>query len=111
MPQLTFDIPAVLAELPQIEQERLLRAGLYEAVHARIAQVETAIAATQKEVSRLEEQYGVSLSAFESEILPDATSQQAHEDYNDWYFWTESLRHNGDAERPQSVPTRSDGNK
>lgn len=91
MSQLTFDIPGVLAELPPIEQERLLRAGLYEAVRARITQVERVIAAAQKEVMRLEEQYGVSLPTFESEILPDATSQQAHEDYNDWYFWTESL--------------------
>jgi len=92
MPQLTFDIPAVLAELPQIEQERLVRAGLYEAVRARIAQVETEVAAAQRKVGRLEDRYGVSFAEFESEILPDATSQQAHEDYNDWYFWTESLR-------------------
>ena len=91
MPQLTFDVPSALAELPQIEQERLVRAGLYEAVRARRIQVESSVAAAQKEVSRLEQKYGVSFSAFESEILPDATSQQAHEYYNDWYFWTESL--------------------
>jgi len=91
MPQLTFDIPSALAELPQIEQERLVRAGLYEAVRARRLQVEAAISAAENEVSRLEQQYGVTFSTFESEILPDATSQQVHEDYNDWYFWTESI--------------------
>ena len=91
MPQFTFDIPSALAELPQIEQERLVRSGLYEAVRARRVQVEAAISAAEKEVSRLEQQYGVSFSAFDSEILPDATSQQVHEDYNDWYFWTESV--------------------
>ena len=91
MPQLTFDMPSALAELPQIEQERLVRAGLYEAIRARRIQVEAAIAAAESEVNRLEQQYGVSFSTFESEILPDATSQQAHEDYNDWYFWTESI--------------------
>lgn len=92
MTQLTFDIPAALAELPQIEQERLVRAGLYEAVRARRLQVEAAISAAESEVRRLEQQYGVTFSAFEREVLPDATSQQAHEDYNDWYFLTESIQ-------------------
>lgn len=59
-------------------------------MRARRVQVEAAISAAGNEVKRLEERYGVSFSTFESEILPDATSQQAHEDYNDWYFWTES---------------------
>ena len=42
-------------------------------------------------VERFESHYGMSLSRFETEMLPTLDTLQAHEDYNDWFFWQSVL--------------------
>ena len=34
-----------------------------------------------------EQPYEASFERFETELLPTLDSPQAHEDYNDWFFW------------------------
>jgi len=94
MTQVTITIPSPLANLPVAEQDSLLRAGLFEAMRARMRQLATEVEESKKYIRHYEEKYGVSLAQFELEQLPELNTLQAHEDYNDWFFWAETLRQN-----------------
>lgn len=83
----TLDIPLSLANLPENEQLVLLRAGLYEAGRTRIRQLEAEIAEAEAEIQRFESRYRMPFAQFETEALPALDTLQAHEDYNDWFFW------------------------
>ena len=64
-----------------------MRAGLYEAGRARIRQLETEVAEAEAEIQRFEFRYGMPFAQFEAEVVPVCDTLQAHEDYNDWFFW------------------------
>jgi hypothetical protein len=87
MTQITLEVPDVLAVLPAKERAILILAGLHEATNARIRQLETEIAESEAHIQRFETRYGVSFARFEAELLPTLDTHQAHEDYNDWFFW------------------------
>ncbi len=90
MTQMTVNIPKVLAALSPGEREGLIREGLFEAVQTRIRQIKAEIAESEKYVRAFEEKHGVSLEQFEKQ-LGNSETYQAHEDYNDWFFWSEVL--------------------
>lgn len=87
MTQILVELPAALAELPPTERESLIRAGLYEATRARLRELEAKLAEAKLHLQQFEQQYGLSFERFEAERLPTLDSPQAHEDYNDWFFW------------------------
>lgn len=87
MPQLLVELPAALAELPEPERTALIRAGLYEATRARRRELEAKVAEAYTHLYQFEQRYGVSFEQFETELLPTLDSLQAHNDYNDWFFW------------------------
>ncbi len=91
MLEMTLKLPESLTRLPEGERDMLIRAGLHEATRARIKQLRAKIAETQKEVRRFEARYGMSLARFEAEKLTEVDSFQAHEDYNDWFYWQSVL--------------------
>jgi septation ring formation regulator EzrA len=91
MLEMTLRLPESLTRLPEGERDLLIRAGLHEATRARIKQLKTEIAEAQKEVRRYEARYGMSLARFEAEQLTQTDSFQAHEDYNDWFYWQSVL--------------------
>jgi hypothetical protein len=93
MTQMTVNIPKVLAALSPKEREGLIREGVYEAVQTRIRQIKAEIAESEEHVRRFEEKYGVSLGQFEKN-LGDSATYQAHEDYNDWFYWNKVLNRN-----------------
>jgi hypothetical protein len=92
MTQVTITMPSPLANLPIAEQDSLLRAGLFEAMRARMRQLVSEIEESQKHIQYYEAKYGNSLAQFESEQLPELDTLQAHEDYTDWFFWNETWR-------------------
>jgi len=85
MSQILIEVPTALAELPAPERDSLIRAGLYEATRARLRELETKLAEAKAHLQQFEQQYG--LAHFERDLLPTLDSPQAHEDYNDWFFW------------------------
>ncbi len=87
MPQITLEVPDTLVALPEQERNLLILAGLHEATNARIRQLEAEIAESEEYIQRFESRYGLSLARFEAELLPTLNTHQAHEDYNDWFFW------------------------
>ena len=91
MKQLTIDLPDALAELPTQEQVLFVRAGLYEAGQARIRQLEAEVAEAKAEIARFETYYGAPFAHFQATLLPDLDTLQAHQDYNDWFFWESVL--------------------
>jgi hypothetical protein len=91
MIQITLEIPDTWADLPERERDLLIRAGLHEAMRARVSQLEAEIAESEEHIRQFETRYGVPFSRFEAEILPDLDNWQAHEDYNDWFFWQSVL--------------------
>jgi len=94
MTQVTFTLPPTLAALPLAERDSLIRAGLFEAVQSRMRHLAAEIEESEQHIRRYEEKYGVSLARFEVERLPDLDTLQAHEDYNDWFFWEETRQQN-----------------
>jgi hypothetical protein len=42
-------------------------------------------------IHRLERKYGVSFNEFERKKFRGLSTVQAHEDHNDWFFWTRVL--------------------
>jgi len=91
MRQMTIELPDTLAELPEREQALFVRAGLYEAGQARIRQLELEIAEAKAEMAHFETRYGVAFADFQARILPDLDTLQAHQDYNDCFFWESVL--------------------
>ncbi len=89
--QITIDLPEALVRLPQPERESLLRAGLHEAIRARIHELETEVQQAQMHVAQFEQRYGVPFAQFERDLLPTFDAWQAHEAYNDWFFWQSVL--------------------
>lgn len=89
MLEMPLKLSESLTRLPEGERDRLIRAGLHEATRARIRQLRAEFAETQRELRRFEARYGMSLTRFEAERLADAF--QAHEDYNDWFYWQSVL--------------------
>lgn len=87
MLEMTLKLPETLTRLPEPERDMLIRAGLHEAARARILQMKTDLTEAKRQIRRFETRYGVSLARFESEILAQQDSVQAHEDYNDWFYW------------------------
>ncbi len=94
MPQMVLEIPNLLAGLPLRERDRLIRGGLYEATRARVRQLEKEISESKTHIQDFENRYGVSFAKFETEALPALDTLQAHEDYNDWFFWQNVLTEN-----------------
>jgi hypothetical protein len=90
MMQMTVNIPKALAALSPAEREGLIREGLYEAVQTRIRQIKAEITESEEQVRHFEEKYGVSLEQFEKN-LGNSDTYQAHEDYNDWFYWHKVL--------------------
>ncbi|MFZ4657662.1 MAG: hypothetical protein ACOYNY_11660 [Caldilineaceae bacterium] len=82
-------MPSITAPPPVwvVNRTSLLRAGLYEATHARLYEVEATLAEAKAHLQRFEQQYGLSFANFERDLLPTLDSPQAHEDYLDWFFW------------------------
>lgn len=87
MTSITIEVPEKLQKLPSSERDALFRAGLYEAMHARIRQLEAEAAESSAEIARFERKYGLTFKRFEAEMLSSLDTQQAHEDYNDWFYW------------------------
>ncbi len=87
MVEITVQVPEILAELPTDEQEDLVRAGLREAIGARVRELEREHAQAMEQVEIFEARYGMSLERFEREGLGELDSLQGHETYNDWCFW------------------------
>jgi hypothetical protein len=91
MTQMTLEIPDTLANLPQPERDLLIRAGLYEATRARLRQLAVEIVESEEHIRRFEARYQMPFSRFESELLPTLDTLEAHQDYNDWFFWQSVL--------------------
>ncbi len=91
MQSIPDEIIAKLKHLPEPERNELLRAGVYEAAHARVSKLQAEIVQCEERIRHFETQYGVSFDQFEAEVLPTLDSLQAHEDYNDWFYWEQVL--------------------
>lgn len=91
MLQVTLELPDTLLKIPERERNGLIRAGVYEASRARVRQLQAEIAECRLQVRRFEKRYGMSFQRFEAELLPALDTLQAHEDYNDWFYWQSIL--------------------
>lgn len=85
--QIVIDVPASLIDLPDAERNALLRAGLFEAVHARIRQLQQELDEAQAQLARFELHFGCSLAQFEIAGLPANASPADHDAYLDWVYW------------------------
>jgi len=94
MSQIILDVPDAIAGLPEPERTRLIRGGLFEATRTRVRQLKKEIAESKDHLQEFERRYGVVFVQFEDELLPSLDTLQAHEDYNDWFFWQHLLAEN-----------------
>ena len=91
MSQVMMEVPDLLAGLPEQERDRLIRGGVYEATRTRIRQLKKEITESNEHLQKFRRRYRASFTRFETEILPTLDTLQAHEDYNDWFFWQNLL--------------------
>jgi len=42
-------------------------------------------------IRQFETRYGTSFTEFEKHVLPNLSSAEAHEDYDEWFFWESVL--------------------
>lgn len=87
MPQVVIDLPSSLIDLPEPERDVLLRAGLFEAVNARIRNLEHELAEARQQVARFEQRFGRHLAQLEATGLPADASVADHDAYLDWVYW------------------------
>jgi len=89
MARVTVNLPDYVAEMPEQERDLLIRAGLYEAMHARRQQLAHELAEAEAKVHEFERKYNRSLTQFEADVLPDVADLDTHNDYNDWFYFNE----------------------
>lgn len=87
MPQVVIDLPSSLVDLPETERDALLRASLFEAVNARIRDLQHELADALQQVARFEQKFGCSLAQLEAASLPADASPADHDAYLDWVYW------------------------
>lgn len=87
MTQVVIDLPSSLVDLPETERNALLRAGVFEAVNARIRDLQRDLAEARQQVARFEQRFGCSLAQLEPAGLPADASPADHDAYLDWVYW------------------------
>ncbi len=87
MTQVVIDLPSSLVDLPETERDALLRAGLFEAVNARIRDLQRQLTEAQSQVAHFEQQFDCSLAQLEAAGLPADASPADHDAYLDWVYW------------------------
>mgnify|MGYP001442220405 CR=1 FL=1 len=88
MEQIQLRVPKSIELLVGDERDRLLRSALRVAAKQRTRELNKERREALSQSRRLERKYGVSFAGFERKKLGVLDTVQAHEDYNDWFFWT-----------------------
>lgn len=83
-------VPKAIEHLVQGEQDRLLRVALRVAAKTRAKELTLAKREASLNLRRFERKYGTTFKDFEKNLRAINTLQ-AHEDYNDWFFWLSVL--------------------
>lgn len=87
MESIELRIPKPIQSLVDDEKERLLRSALRLAAKQRSRELAKERREALTHIRRFERKYGVSFVEFERKKLSALKTVQAHEDYNDWFFW------------------------
>jgi hypothetical protein len=93
MQQIELSVPKAIEILVDDERERLLRTALRIAARQRAHELVKERREALTHIHRYERKYSASFATFERRKLRALSSTQAHEDYNDWFFWTQVLLH------------------
>lgn len=91
MTQIELRVPKAIEELIGDDRDRLLRTALRVAAKQRSRELATERREALAHIRRYERKYQLSLTEFEGKKLATLDTVQAHEDYNDWFFWTRVL--------------------
>lgn len=91
MEQIELRVPKAIESLTSDERERLMRTALRIAAKQRARELTKESREALARIHRYERKYGVALAEFERKKLRALNTVQAHEDYNDWFFWTQVL--------------------
>ncbi|MBN1886810.1 MAG: hypothetical protein JW850_02430 [Thermoflexales bacterium] len=91
MGQIKLNVPRSIEMLTDDERDRLLRSALRLAAKRRARELAKERREALTRIRRHEHKYGMSFAEFERNKLPVLDTLQAHEDYNDWFFWTSVL--------------------
>jgi broad specificity phosphatase PhoE len=87
MEEIRVTVPDGFADL--IADETIERGALRSLAKKRLAELEADREEAERHVGEFEDEYGMDFEEFEGEFEDDAT-KEAHEDYNEWYFWRET---------------------
>ena len=88
MTQMQLRVPKAIEKLVGNQQNRLLRPALRMAAKQRTRELEKECREALTNIRRYERKYDATLSQFERKKMRTLGTVQAHEDYNDWFFWT-----------------------
>ncbi len=91
MQQIRLRVPRAIETLVSDKKDRLMRTALRVAAKQRIHELAKEQREAMIHIRRYERKYGVSFAEYERKKLRALDSVQAHEDYNDWFFWTRVL--------------------
>ena len=84
-------VPQAIVTLVGDERDRLLRVALRVAAKQRVRELKKERREAVSHIRRLERKYGATLVEFERKQLGALNTAQAHEDYNEWFFWASVL--------------------
>lgn len=87
MKSIELHVPNAIENLTSAEQDRLLRTALRAAARQRAHELTRERREALTHIRRYERKYGSTLAQFERKKLNGLDTAQAHEDYNDWFFW------------------------
>jgi len=92
MRQVELSVQQSIEMLVGEDRDRLLRPALRWAAKPRARELEKERREALTHVRRFERRYGMSFDKFERKKLLKLDTLQAHEDYDDWFFWTSVLQ-------------------
>ena len=91
MTRIELRVPKAIEKLVGDDRDRLLRTALRVAAKQRARELAAERREALTHIRRYERKHQLSLAEFERKKLGALDTAQAHEEYNDWFFWTRVL--------------------
>lgn len=88
---ISIQVPEAIGSLYSSERESLLRRAFRSFARQRIKELRAEMREAKSRIRQFETRYSTSFTEFEKHVLPNLSSAEAHEDYNEWFFWESVL--------------------
>ena len=87
MKKIELEVPDIIFELPDEEKDKLMNTVFSISIQERLKKLKKEAEKAETKIDKFEKKYGFTLEEYEDEKIGDSIEE--HDDYMDWFYWTE----------------------